>query len=139
MKNFDCYCASSRHGAQLLTSFYDREMKAAGLSISQYFLLSLLRELGKGNITRWAEYAGLERSTMVRNLKSLEKQGWLMRAEGSGKTWSLSKEGEEILAAADPFWKEAQRKVETILGEKDAAELLRIQAKLAAAAEMSEI
>ena len=139
MKNIDCYCAASRHGAQILTSFYDEQMKPEGLSISQYFLLSQLKKMGKGNVTQWAEYTGLERSTMVRNLKSLEKQGWLTRAEGSGKTWTLSPSGEEILAKAYPVWEKAQQKVENILGKEDAAELIRIQTRLSAAAAMNKI
>ena len=120
----DCYCALLRRSAQSLTTLYDEGLAPAGLSITQFNLLT------RANGTQWAEAAGLERTTLVRNIKGLEKQGWLQRAEGSGKTYELSPAGKAILSEARPRWQAIQDKVAAILGPADAAALERIQEKL---------
>lgn len=126
----DCYCALLRRSAQSLTTLYDEGLAPAGLSITQFNLLTRLDLLQKANGTQWAEAAGLERTTLVRNIKGLEKQGWLQRAEGSGKTYELSPAGKAILSEARPRWQAIQDKVAAILGPADAAALGRIQEKL---------
>jgi len=119
-----------RHGAQYLTSLYDEALAPYGLTVAQFYLLSRLSILKKANITQWAEAAGLERTTMVRNARSLEKLGWLDRAEGSGKTYALSEAGYSLFKQALPTWEGVQNEVENLLGKDDAQALLRINAKL---------
>ncbi|MCI5567219.1 MAG: MarR family winged helix-turn-helix transcriptional regulator [Veillonellaceae bacterium] len=126
----DCYCSSARHTAQLLTMFFDDRLRPAGLSISQFYLLTTLQKERKANITAWAEAARLERSTMVRNVRHLRENGWLELTEGTGKTYQLSEKGEEAVACAQPVWDKIQEDVEKILGAEDAKALIRIQKKL---------
>ena len=63
------------------------------------------------NIGQLADVLGLDRTTLNRNLKSLERKG-LIRS-GSGKdprtrTLKLTKEGTIVLQNALPYWLEAQ-------------------------------
>ena len=125
-----CYCANIRHSAQLLAALYDQGLAPCGLSLAQYRLLSRLSSLGQANLTQWAEAAGIERTTMVRNVRTLEASGWLERAAGSGKTYTLSEAGQALVARAKPHWAAVQKHVEDILGKDDAQALLRIHAKL---------
>ena len=67
----NCYCTNLRRSANAISDFYDTALKEAGLTISQYYLLVNLSRLGTANITHWAEHVGLNRSTMVRNIKLL--------------------------------------------------------------------
>lgn len=125
-----CYCTNLRQSANAISDFYDARLREAGLTAPQYRLLINLKRLGGANITHWAEAVGLDRSTMVRNIRPLEARGLLAQTAGHGKVFTLSPKGEAALEAAAPLWDAAQRKVEALLGEEDAQAILRIADKL---------
>lgn len=125
-----CYCTNLRRSANAISDFYDDELKQTGLTIAQYYLLINLQRLTRANITHWADAVGLDRSTMVRNIKLLKNRSLIKMTEGHGKTFMLSQTGEESLQKAIPFWNTAQEKIKAILGEEDAEALLRINDKL---------
>lgn len=125
-----CYCTNLRRSANAVSDFYDSELKETGLTVSQYYLLINLSRLECANITHWAEQVGLDRSTMVRNIKLLESRGLIDKTEGHGKTFTLSEHGKTSLEAAIPIWKETQKKMEQFLGKEDADAVLRIGEKL---------
>lgn len=125
-----CYCTNLRRSANFVSSFYDSFLDKSGLTISQYYLLINLSRLGAANITHWANHVGLDRSTMVRNIKPLQNRNLIELAEGHGKTFSLSQEGRDTLNLAIPLWENAQKEMETILGKEDSAAILRICGKL---------
>lgn len=125
-----CYCTNLRRSAGVLTEFYNEALSESGLTVTQYRLLRNLAVLGRANITRWAERTGLERSTMVRNVRSLVDHGLIMLTEGRGKTYTLSEKGRGMLDNALPLWENAQEKIRSFLGEEDARAILRIGEKL---------
>ncbi|MDO5345379.1 MAG: MarR family winged helix-turn-helix transcriptional regulator [Lachnospiraceae bacterium] len=126
----ECYCTNLRRSANAISDFYDEELKGTGLSISQYYLLINLQRLGRANITHWAEFVGLERSTMVRNIKVLQSRCFIEVAEGHGKTFQLSEIGEKALLSAIPVWNKTQQRMKEFLGEEDSKAILRIGSKL---------
>ncbi|MGI6204439.1 MAG: MarR family winged helix-turn-helix transcriptional regulator [Anaerovoracaceae bacterium] len=122
----ECYCTNSRRAAGALTEFYDKELKPADVTTPQYCMLINLRRLGSANITRWAEAVGIERSTMVRNVRPLEARGLIEQTEGRGKTYTLSDKGNETVDKALILWEGAQKKIESYLGKEDADALIRV-------------
>ena len=126
----ECYCTNLRRSANAVSDLYDRELKPSGLTAPQYYLMINLSRLGSANITHWAEHVGLERSTMVRNIRPLEARGLITQTDGHGKTYALTGDGKAALDAAIPMWTEAQRKLRDYLGGDDASAILRIGAKL---------
>lgn len=125
-----CYCTNLRRSAGILTDFYDDALKETGLTVAQYSLLINLSRLGKANITHWAEYIGLDRSTMVRNVKLLQKREYIEETDGNGKTFCLSATGEQILSEAVQAWNRAQDEIKSFLGAEDVEKLLSIGRKL---------
>lgn len=125
-----CYCTNLRRSANAISDFYDNALKNAGLTVSQYYRLINLSRLGKANITHWAQRVGLDRSTMVRNIKPLESRGLIEKTEGHGKTFTLSENGKKALGEAVVIWNETQKKIKNFLGEEDSEAVLRIGAKL---------
>lgn len=130
MYQSECYCTNLRRSANAVSDYYDAEMKGTGLTSAQYYLLITLSRLESANITHWAENVGLDRSTMVRNIRLLESRGLVEGTPGHGKSFTLSREGRSRLEAAVPVWREAQRKIEAFLGEEDAQAVLRIGERL---------
>ena len=126
----ECYCTNLRRSANAVSDFYDSALKDTGLTIAQYYLLINLSRLQSANITHWAERVGLDRSTMVRNIKLLESRNLIEKTEGHGKTFTLSAVGKKSLEAAVTVWNEAQKKMELFLGKEDAEAILRIASKL---------
>ncbi|MCD8223600.1 MAG: MarR family winged helix-turn-helix transcriptional regulator [Clostridiales bacterium] len=126
----DCYCTNLRRCAAFISDFYDKSMKKIGLTIAQYYLLINLSGMKSANITHWAQRVGLDRSTMVRNVRVLEKYGYITLTEGHGKTYVLTSFGNETLSAAIPVWEKLQKQIESFLGKEDTAAILRISAKL---------
>ena len=125
-----CYCTNLRRSSNAISEIYDTALKSTGLTIAQYYLPISLWRLGSANITHWAEHVGLDRSTMVRNIKPLQNRGLIEAAPGKGKTFALSAEGRTTLNSAVPLWQEAQKQIETALGKDDIEALFRISDKL---------
>lgn len=125
-----CYCTNLRRSANIISDFYDTALKDAGLTVAQYYLLVNLSRLGSANITHWAEQVGLDRSTMVRNIKLLQTRGFVEITEGHGKVFTLSPEGRRILELAAPLWQTAQEQIEAILGKNDIEAIFHISEKL---------
>lgn len=125
-----CFCTSARRSAGILSAYYDRELKSAGITLAQYSLLVALEKLGSVNITHWAQQVGLERSTMVRNVKLLEENGLIELTQGTGKTFTLSRKGKTTVLTATPLWEHAQKKVKSCLGKEDAKAFISISEKL---------
>ncbi len=125
-----CYCTNLRRSAGMITNFYDARLKQYGISAAQYCLLDNLQRLGSANITHWAQAVGLDRSTMIRNIRPLEKSSLIERVDGNGKTYALSEKGKAVLKAASAAWEKAQREIESLLGEADAGAILRISNRL---------
>lgn len=124
-----CYCTNLRRSANIISDFYDASLKGAGLTIAQYYLLINLSRLGSANITHWAEHVGLDRSTMVRNIKLLQTRDLVKITEGHGKVFILSSEGKRVLELAIPLWQRAQERIEDILGKDDIEAVFRISEK----------
>lgn len=125
-----CYCTNLRRGALWATEYYDRMLVPSGLSVPQYYLLINLSRMEKANLSQWAERVGLDRTTMVRNVKTLENKGLVTPAEGRGKTFALTDTGKSTLAQGVALWERAQERLRDSIGDADADALLRICRKL---------
>ncbi len=130
MYDSPCYCTNLRRGALWATEYYDRMLEPSGLSVPQYYLLINLFRMEKANLSQWAERVGLDRTTMVRNVKTLEKKGLVAPTAGRGKTFALTAMGRETLAHGVALWERAQEKLRDSIGPEDAEALLRICRKL---------
>ena len=73
-----CTCAMARRTARHLTREYDRVLKPAGLKLTQYSVLANLVRNGATSITALAERLAMDRTTMTRNLRPLERAGWIV-------------------------------------------------------------
>ncbi len=58
-----------------MTQHYERAFRGTGLRATQFTLLATLIQTGPIPLGRLAEMTGLERTTLTRNLRPLEKRG----------------------------------------------------------------
>lgn len=106
-----CHCINIRRFASLVSQLYDQYLAPAGLTISQYSLLANLDALSTASISRLAAQTGLERTTVLRNLKPLMERGWVEDLSRPGKrdrVLHLTPDGARCLEEARPLWAAAQ-------------------------------
>jgi DNA-binding MarR family transcriptional regulator len=116
-----CSCFLLRKLTRRVTQAYDRVLAGAGLTITQY---SLLAHLGRGegaSVSALAARLGMDRTTLVRNLKPLEAAGWVRYGERRAGKRRVG--GRARLRAAAPLWERAQSDLDALLGTKRIAGL----------------
>ena len=111
-----CAGANSRLAARRITQFFDRELAPTGLTLAQLGLMAQIAAASDDTLGALARRMGLEQSTLSRNLRTLEADGFVEIAGVEGDlrrraVW-LTNAGAGRLEAALPLWREAQAKLE---------------------------
>src|SRR5215470_15477484 len=72
-----CACTRVRTAARLMTRVYDEALRPAGLNASQLAILSAV-DLGEAtSIAELSKRLAMDRSTLSRNLRPLERARWI--------------------------------------------------------------
>ena len=128
METIECLCTNLRSAALAVTAFYDRKLAPAGVKVTMFRLLRQIDRLDVSSLTDLAEATGLDRSTLGRNVRVLERDGLVESVQvedGRNKAIQLTEEGRKALDDAAPLWAEAQSELIAMLGE-DADHLLDV-------------
>ena len=115
-----CNCIALRQIALKLTKIYDEALIDTGIKITQYSLLNNIEKVDSPNINHLATATQLDRSTLTRNLKKLERMKLIFFKFGDdkrNKIISLTPHGKQILTKANISWKTIQDQVSKNLGE----------------------
>jgi DNA-binding MarR family transcriptional regulator len=122
-----CACNHLRRAARAVTQLYDDTLRPTGLRATQFTLLTALRIQGPISLNRLAEQLVMDRTTLTRNLRPLEKKE-LVRIEAGRdrrtREASLTKRGHQALVEAFPLWRRAQARVAGGLGDERLQALL---------------
>lgn len=116
-----CTCFNVRLAARAITQFYNAALAPSELLSTQFSLLVALKPVNSMSISELAAVLGLDRTTLARNLRPLEKRN-LVSVEGNEadarikEVW-LTSQGEKVLEAALPLWKNAQDQIRQHFGE----------------------
>ena len=115
-----CHCIALRQISLKLTKIYDEALIDTGIKITQYSLLKNIEKIDSPNINHLATATQLDRSTLTRNLKKLERMKLIFFEFGDdkrNKILSLTSHGKQILIKANIAWEIIQDKVSKNLGE----------------------
>jgi DNA-binding MarR family transcriptional regulator len=115
-----CACFNLRRASRVMTQHFDNSLKPSGLLVTQFTILAAVAIVQSITINELAEILVMDRTTLTRSLKLLERENWLMSEPGQDqrtRVISLTTEGEAILTKALPLWKLAQNKVAETLGQ----------------------
>ena len=127
--SFGCTCLRLRKAARRITQIYDGYVEPFGLTITQFGLLAHLRVLDGIGVGALAEELVMDPTTLTRNLRPLERKGFVTAAadpmDRRARSLHLTDAGREVLRAARPAWASAQRHVEQALGNADTGNLNR--------------
>ena len=114
-----CACFNTRKTARALTQLYDEALKPSGLRATQFSLLAATFRTGKITVSQLAQRLVMDRTTLTRDLKPLERRGLIRIEAGEDRRErivSLTGEGRELLAKTVPLWEKAQGRVLKGLG-----------------------
>jgi len=117
-RELDCACLALRQAARMVTQFYGAELRGR-LEILQFGLLSVLDRRSGCNQAALARELNLDKTTLSRNLKLMEKNGWIERNSSDDlreRGYRLTSAGKKLLQAARPGWKRAQARFQAAMG-----------------------
>jgi DNA-binding MarR family transcriptional regulator len=115
-----CYCSLMRAATRRLGAAYDAALAPLGINIAQYGLMSLIQQSEPVSLTDLGRMAELDRSTVGRNVRVLERIG--LAKSGRGRVdqreavVSLTKRGAQMLDEATPIWESCQSELASRLG-----------------------
>lgn len=114
-----CYCIALRRSSRRLTEIYDKALEPVGINIGQFSQMRNIRRLQPVSLTDLARRLELDRSTVGRNTKVLERMGLVAGVpveDHRENALMLTPEGEALLDQATPLWEAAQQRLEDKLG-----------------------
>jgi DNA-binding MarR family transcriptional regulator len=137
-----CPGFQARATARAVTRYYNACFKPLGLTAEQFSLLVGIGAAEGATLVELADRAGVDATTLSRNVRNLEKRG-IIRADGgrgrAGKRLSLTKSGNQLMADTVPAWDRAKEELSHRLGDEQLRSVKRAMAALAEAAKSPRI
>jgi DNA-binding MarR family transcriptional regulator len=112
----DCIASRLRKLNRVVTSIYNAELTALGITASQFNILTALANMQPTSAAQISRALHLEKSSLSRNLELMRRNGWI-KSEGQARISQLrvSANGESVYTKAFPCWERAQNKCHQIL------------------------
>ncbi|MDB5553957.1 MAG: MarR family transcriptional regulator [Rhizobium sp.] len=114
-----CYCIVLRQASRRISAVYDEALAPYGINIAQFSAIRNIKRYEPISLTDLADKLDLDRSTVGRNMKVLERLGLVATATGEDQreaVLSLTAEGEALLVKSEPVWHDVQVQIEDRLG-----------------------
>jgi DNA-binding MarR family transcriptional regulator len=126
-----CAAGNLRRANRVVSRFYDTVLRPSGIRATQYTTLSIIAARGPVSVNQLAKMLVMDRTTLARDLKPLERQGFVKvsidTADNRVRLAMITEQGREALKNAAPLWREAQQRMTQVFGEE---RLLRIISEL---------
>lgn len=123
-----CNCTALRRASRRVSQFYDQRLSAVGVKATQLAVLTSISRRQNISVNELAEELSLDPTTTTRNLRPLQRNGWILmeRSDGDARVriLSMTKCGEDLLKAGLKLWRSAQAEFESRNGH-GASEQLR--------------
>jgi DNA-binding MarR family transcriptional regulator len=117
----NCVCFNLRRVTRVITQFFDAERRRDGIRTTQASILLALKAKGGSHMAELSDILGMERTTLVRNLLPLQRDG-LVKADGGGRggrvELSITAKGRKQIEKLMPAWRSAQSAAVKTLGEQ---------------------
>ena len=117
----NCTCFNLRRVTRVITQCFDAELRKYGIRVTQSPILSALQARSGWSMAELSDWLGMERTTLVRNLRPLQREG-LIKISGGGRgghvELAITAKGRAALSEMLPGWRSAQQRVVATLGPK---------------------
>lgn len=108
-----CVAFNLRRASRVVTRRYEEALRPLGMKAFQFTALAALSGRKEMPLSAVAEHFGMDLSTASRNLKAMNRKGWLEIKQDPGnrrrRNVSATAEGRRAFQDAVPLWEEAQK------------------------------
>jgi DNA-binding MarR family transcriptional regulator len=111
-----------------LQGFYDGFFAPTAMTPTQFALMLGMYDIDPVPMGVLSQWYGMDRTTMTRNLKLLEKEGWAFFEPGQDKRqkcWTLTHAGMDKVREGLPLWYDARKMFLALYSEGETTELIR--------------
>lgn len=123
-----CTCFNTRKFTRVITQIFDEQFKSVDFRITQFTPLVMIFAKGPITINDLSENLVMDRTTLARNLKPLERDSLININTGIDKRQrvvSITDKGKTLLNRAFPIWQKAQEKILKEIGDNKWQDMLR--------------
>ena len=124
-----CNCFATRQAARHITRLFEKHLDGAHLTSAQFSIIVSLDEKKEMSMNELSAALVMDRTTLLRALKPLQRDGLLKSQPNKQDTrqllLSLSREGQHRLRIAARLWQDAQREFEEQIKASRAAHMRR--------------
>ena len=116
-----CVCANLRKTARAVSQLYDDYLRPSGLRVTQFGLLGALARGRPMTVGELATAMVMDRTTLTRNLRLVEREGWIRTSAGKDRRQRLveiTTSGRKVWEDAIPLWRAAQRHMLEGIGDE---------------------
>ena len=121
-----CTCALVRRSARRITQIYDAALQETGLRITQYSILANVDDREDLSITDLAKLLVMDRTTLTRNLRPLQRDGLIELGDGPdkrSKALHLTEKGKDVFHTARPLWERTEAAVRGVVSTDELSQL----------------
>jgi DNA-binding MarR family transcriptional regulator len=124
-----CSATALRKAMRRVTQLYDDMLRPAGLTVTQYALMTEIHRRGSNapTVTELADAMVMDRSGLGHTLRPLERDGYVAlvqhKEDGRQRGVVLTKSGRAMHRKATPLWQNAQQRVVEVVGRDEKADL----------------
>ncbi len=118
--NKQCCCFNLRKITRAVTQLFDHCLEKIGIRATQFTLLVTLASTHAKTLTDIADELIMDRTTLTRNLKPLERNALIksiITIDKRAKSYALTDKGHAVLNQALPLWEITQNNLVELLGQ----------------------
>ena len=132
----NCNCFAIRKAARHVTQAFDATLAPSGIRVTQFMILMALDRESGLSVNELAETMVMNRTTMGKNLRPLERDGLLeiriSKIDRRSRDILLTRKGRSLLERAYPLWRNAHDSFQNAHGMKFAESLRSMLAEVSA-------
>jgi DNA-binding MarR family transcriptional regulator len=117
-----CASGTLRRANRVVSRLYDSILKPSGIRGTQFTILRIVAAKGPVSVNQLAKMLVMDRTTLARDLKPLEREGLIKvaidTADNRVRLVVITQQGKETLDIAQPLWQQAQQHMAKALGEE---------------------
>ncbi len=125
-----CIGSRLRRLSRIADGHFRSKLSEFNITENQMTILFVLNKKGKVEQGKIGQTLVLERSTVSRNIKLLEKQNYVKRTSDYRPEIELSKKGNELVQKLIPLWEETMDELISKLGENGLTFLSELENRL---------
>ncbi len=115
-----CLSFNIKRAARVIVQQYDKALQPTGLRSTQLTLLAAIGFFEPIHINKIAETTAMERTTALRNCKTLEREGLISITSGADKRYKyieLTAKGWATIDETYAYWKDMNEKLSSLIGK----------------------